>query len=106
MEGFAKVLLILTVFLGALAMDVKGGRILKGKEEIDQPQTFGSLGGTFPRPGFGGSFPGPGFTGSFPNPSLGFGPSTFCSFPGVRCPHVQPNNLAGSNRIASVSGSP
>ncbi|KAK6159771.1 hypothetical protein DH2020_003152 [Rehmannia glutinosa] len=114
MEGFAKVLLILTLFLGALSMDVKGARILKGKEDIAQPQTFGSIGGSFPSPGLGGSFPSPGFGsfpspglgGSFPSPGLGFGPSTFCSFPGVHCAPVQPSNPVGSNRAASVSGSP
>ncbi|KAL8061456.1 hypothetical protein ABFS82_02G087400 [Erythranthe guttata] len=107
MEGFGKVLLVLTVLLGALSVDINGGRILKGKDEIDHPQTFGSInGGTYPSPIFSGSFPSPGFggfTGSFPSPNSGFGPSTFCSFPGIRRAPGQPVNLAGSSGGASVS---
>ncbi|PIN25763.1 hypothetical protein CDL12_01495 [Handroanthus impetiginosus] len=65
MEGFTKVLLILTLFLGALSMDVKGGRV--PKDEVHQPQTFGSFGSGFPNPG---SLPNPFLgSGSFPNPS-------------------------------------
>ncbi|KAK4427568.1 hypothetical protein Salat_1525700 [Sesamum alatum] len=74
MEGFAKVLLILTLLLGVLSMDVKGGRALKGDDQqVDQPQTFGSFGGAFPAPfpGLGGSFPGAGLGGSIPGSGLG-----------------------------------
>lgn len=133
MEGFAKVVLILTVFLGALSMDVNGGRILKAKEEVDRPQTIGIIGGTFPSPffsgsfpnpgsggsfpspyfsgpfpspGFGGSFPSPGLSGAFPSPSLGFGLSTFCSLPGIECAPVQIDNSARSDSSARVGGSP
>ncbi|GFP80382.1 hypothetical protein PHJA_000181600 [Phtheirospermum japonicum] len=96
-------------------MDVKGARLLKGKDEVDQPQTFGSfpspgfsgsfpspgLGGSFPGPGLGGLFPSPNFSGSFPSPGLGFGPSAFCSFPGVQCAPVKPTNTIGPNMAAS-----
>ncbi|KAL2254214.1 MFS18 protein-like [Sesamum indicum] len=120
MEGFAKVLLILTLLLGVLSMDVKGGRALNANDDhevVDQPQTFGSFGGTFPAPfpglggsfpgsGLGGSFPGTGLGGSLPNPSMGSGSSTssFCSFPGVRCAPLQPGNSGGSS--GGVGASP
>ncbi|KAG6408621.1 hypothetical protein SASPL_131639 [Salvia splendens] len=77
--GFGKVLLGLTLLLGALAMDVNGTRTLK---EFDQPQTFGSFGGTSPSSGSVGSFPGPS--------GFAFGSPSFCSFPGVQCTPVQP----------------
>lgn len=99
-SGFAKVVLGLTVLLGALAADVNGARTLK---------TFGSFGSAFPGTGltgsfpntggFGGSFPNPGSSGSFPSSGgFGFGsPSSFCSFPGVRCSPVGSTTPFGSN---------
>ncbi|KAG8363950.1 hypothetical protein BUALT_Bualt19G0075600 [Buddleja alternifolia] len=88
MVGCAKVLLILTVVFGVLTMHVKGSRILKGNDDqVDQPQTFGV---------FGGSYPNPGFTGPFPRSTNG--PWNFCSFPGMRCAANPPSNPTGSDR--------
>ncbi|EEF50020.1 conserved hypothetical protein [Ricinus communis] len=75
-----KLLVILTLFLVVLACNVEGGRRLKqSHEKVDQPQNyFGGFGGTgavIPTP-FG--------------PTIAFGPSGFCSFPGVGCVRVQP----------------
>ncbi|KAH6820055.1 hypothetical protein C2S53_013629 [Perilla frutescens var. hirtella] len=90
MEGFGKVVVILTLLLGALTMDVNGARTLK---------TFGSFGGAFPTPAFTGSFPSPG--------SFAFGSSSFCSLPGVQCTPIQPSGSFGSNGGPIVAaGSP
>lgn len=94
--GFAKVVLGLTILLGALAADVDGARTLK---------TFGSFGSTFPGTGsfpntggFGGSFPNPGSSGSSPSSGgFAFGSPSFCSFPGVRCSPVGSTTPFGSN---------
>lgn len=96
MEGVAKVMLILTLLLGALTLNVNGARTLKLKEEVDHPQTFGIGGGLFPSPGLSGSFPSPG--------SFVFGSSSFCSLPGVRCSPVQPTSPFGSNGNVDGSG--
>lgn len=96
MERVTKVLVMVTLFLVLFGSDgVEGGRKMKSKEKVDEPENFtGSFGGTLPgpitgtfqSPGFSGTFPSPGFTGTFPSPSgLGFGSSSFCSFPGIRC---------------------
>ncbi|KAL1535002.1 hypothetical protein AAHA92_31108 [Salvia divinorum] len=92
--GFGKVLLGLTLLLGALAMDVNGARTLN---EVDHPQTFGSFGGT--------SSPSSGSTGSFPGlGGFAFGSPSFCSFPGVQCTPVQPTIPFVSNGGGSPIG--
>ncbi|KAF5198751.1 hypothetical protein FRX31_011662 [Thalictrum thalictroides] len=82
MEGVTKImLLILTVYLVAFVTNTEAGRIMKNmKEKVEQPQNFiGGVGGT------GGIFNYPPFGTGF-----GFGPSTFCSFPGLGCIHSPP----------------
>ncbi|KAI3445464.1 hypothetical protein Pfo_002129 [Paulownia fortunei] len=88
MEGFAKVVLVLTVFLGALSMDVKGGRILKGNEEIYQPQAFGRFPGKLPSPSFGLSSMSTSVFITFPGPILSSGPFPLCH--GVLCALPRP----------------
>lgn len=76
------ILVILTILLVAIALEVKvGGRSLKNKDdEVVQPQNFFAGFGTFPSPGLAAGF------------GFGFGPSGFCSFPGIGCVRVQPTN--------------
>lgn len=99
MERVTRVVLVMvTVFLVVFGSDgVEGGRKMKSKEKVDEPENFtGSFGGTLPGP-ITGTFQSPGFTGTFPSPGgLGFGSSSFCSFPGIRCSRpptpVKPTN--------------
>lgn len=84
MERATKLLLIVTIFLVVLALDVEGGRRLQDKDKVSHPQNyFGSFGGT------GGFIPTPS------GPALEFGPSGFCSVPGIGCVRV-PGNVVGS----------
>ncbi|KAL2513929.1 Uncharacterized protein Fot_27900 [Forsythia ovata] len=111
MEGFGRVFFIVTVFLG-IFMNFTEARIIKSKDEVDQPETFGTPGfpgiftpglpigfsspgipGIFPTPGLPIGFPRPGIPGYFPSPGFG----VFCSLPGIRCPPpVQPSSPSES----------
>ena len=90
MERMTRLLLIFTILFVAFAFEVKveGGRSLKNKdddgdkEEVAHPQNFFAGIGTFPSPGMAAGF--------------GFGPSGFCSFPGLGCVRLQPTNPSGS----------
>ncbi|KAL2513928.1 Transketolase [Forsythia ovata] len=124
MEGFGRVFFIVTVFFG-IFMNFTEARIIKSKDEVDQPETFGTPGFpgiftpglpiSFPSPGFPGIFPTPGLPIGFPRPGIprifptpglpigfpGFFPSPgfgiFCSLPGIRCPPpVQPSGPSKS----------
>ncbi|WKA02610.1 hypothetical protein VitviT2T_020778 [Vitis vinifera] len=86
MERVTRLLQIFTIFLVVFALEVKveGGRILKSKgdDQVAHPQNFFAGFGTFPTPGLAAG--------------VGFGPSGFCSFPGIGCVRVQPTNPGGS----------
>ncbi|KAF9669814.1 hypothetical protein SADUNF_Sadunf13G0003600 [Salix dunnii] len=86
MERTQKMLLILAIFMVVVASNVEAGRKLKDtKEKVEQPQNylggFGTSGGFIPTPN---------------GPVFAFGPSGFCSFPGVGCVRVPGTGVIGS----------
>ncbi|KAL3573355.1 hypothetical protein D5086_023968 [Populus alba] len=86
MERTQKMLLILAVFMLVLASNVEAGRKLKDTEEkVDHPQNylggFGTSGGFIPTPN---------------GPVFAFGPSVFCSYPGVGCVRIPGTGAIGS----------